>query len=217
LSIIHFFFKAKNLLFSHFLLSSLYFIFYTKIMSFLSNLTWRYATKKFDTARKVSHTDLTQIIEAIRLTPTSFGLQPYHFYVVSNPDILAKIGAAAYNQPQLTTASHVIVFAARTDFAENNDEYFAQMSGGDTTVRGQMKGFEDMLVGFATAKSADKYLNWATKQAYIAHGFGLAACAELQIDSCGMEGFDPTAVGEIVGLPATQKAVVMLPIGYRAE
>jgi nitroreductase / dihydropteridine reductase len=186
-------------------------------MSFLSNLSWRYATKKFDTTRKVSDADLDQILEAIRMTPTSFGLQPYHFYVVSNPDILAKIGAAAYNQPQLTTASHVIVFVARTDFTTNNDEYFTQMSRGSAEVRSQMKGFEDMLVGFATAKSPADYLAWATKQAYIAHGFGLAACAELQIDSCGMEGFDPTAVGEILGLPATQQAVVLLPIGYRAE
>ena len=186
-------------------------------MSFLSNLSWRYATKKFDTARKVSDADLAQILEAIRMAPSSFGLQPYHFYVVSNPDILAKIGAAAYNQPQLTTASYVIIFAARTDFTTNNDEYFNLMSGNNPEVRSQMKGYEDMLVGFATAKSPADYLAWASKQAYIAQGFGLAACAELQIDSCAMEGADFNAIGEILGLPATQKAVVMLPIGYRAE
>lgn len=186
-------------------------------MSFLSNLSWRYATKKFDTTKTVSDADLTQILDAIRMAPSSFGLQPYHFYVVSNPDILARIGAAAYNQPQLTTAPYVIVFAARTDFATNNDEYFTVMSGGDIEARAQMKGFEDMLTGFGTSKSPADYLTWASKQAYIAHGFALAACAELQIDSCAMEGFDPTAVGEILGLPDTQKAVVMLPIGYRAE
>jgi nitroreductase / dihydropteridine reductase len=74
-----------------------------------------------------------------------------------------------------------------------------------------------MLTGFATAKSDADYLVWASKQTYIAHGFALAAAAELGIDSCGMEGFDPVAVGEILGLPATQKALVLLPIGYRAE
>lgn len=108
-------------------------------MSFLSNLSWRYATKNFDTTRKVSDTDLEQILEAIRMTPTSFGLQPYHFYVVSNTDILARIGVAAYNQPQLTTASHVIVFVARTDFDNNNEEYFNLMSGGNAEVRAHMK------------------------------------------------------------------------------
>lgn len=186
-------------------------------MSFLSNLNWRYATKKFDTTRKVSDTDLDQVIEAIRMTPTSFGLQPYHFYVVSNQEIKDKIQAVAWNQPQIGSCSHLIVFAARTDFATNNDEYFTQMSGGNIEARTQMKGFEDMLVGFATAKSPADYLTWASKQVYIAQGFALAACAELQIDSCAMEGADFGAVGEILGLPDTQRALVMLPIGYRAE
>ncbi len=74
-----------------------------------------------------------------------------------------------------------------------------------------------MLTGFGETTSTDNYLTWAAKQTYIAHGFGLAACAELQIDSCAMEGFDPAAVGEIIGLPADQRALVLLPIGYRAE
>ncbi len=98
-------------------------------MSFLSNLNWRYATKQFDTNRKVSDADLTQIVEAIRMTPTSFGLQPYHFYIITNQEIKDKIQAVGWNQPQIGTASHLIVFTARTDFIANNDEYFAQMSG----------------------------------------------------------------------------------------
>jgi nitroreductase / dihydropteridine reductase len=108
-------------------------------MSFLSQLDWRYATKAFDTTKPLSETDLEQILEAIRKTPTSFGLQPYHFYVVSNPDTLRAIGAAAYNQPQLTTAPYVIVFVARTDFSANNEEYFTLMSGGNPEVRSQLK------------------------------------------------------------------------------
>lgn len=186
-------------------------------MSFLSNLSWRYATKKFDIARKVSDTDLEKILEAVRMTPSSFGLQPYHFYVVSNPEIKDKIQAAAYNQAQIGTASHLIVFVARTDFTKNNEEYFSLMSGGNPEVRAQLKWFEDMLTGFWESKTADNYLTWAAKQTYIAHGFALAACAELQIDSCAMEGFDPTLVGEILGLPENHKALVLLPIGYRAS
>lgn len=186
-------------------------------MSFLSNLSWRYATKKFDTNKKVSDADLEQILEAIRMTPSSFGLQPYHFYVVTNQDIKDKIQVAAYNQPQIGTASHLIVFVARTDFDTNNDEYFDLMSGGNPEARAQMKGFEDMLTWFGESKTPVDYLAWASKQTYIAHGFALAACAELQIDSCAMEGFDPTAVGEILGLPENQRALVLLPIGYRAE
>ncbi len=186
-------------------------------MSFLSNLSWRYATKKFDTSKKVSEQDLQNIIEAIRLTPTSFGLQPYHFYVVSNQDIQNQIQWAAWNQPQVGTASHLIIFTARTDFTTNNNEFFELMSGWNPEVRTNLKGYEDMIMGSVWKKSEVDYLTWASKQVYIAHGFALAACAELQIDSCAMEWFDPVAVWNIIGLPENQKALVMLPIGYRAE
>jgi nitroreductase len=186
-------------------------------MSFLSNLNWRYATKKFDTTKKVSEENLEKIIEAIRMTPTSFGLQPYHFYVVSNQAIKDKIQAAAWNQPQIGSSSHLIVFAARTDLMETKEEYFTLMSGGNGEIRAQLKWFEDMMDGFLTSKSEGELFAWASKQVYIAHGFAIAAAAELQIDSCGMEGADFTAVGDILGLPTTQKALVLLPIGYRAE
>ncbi len=186
-------------------------------MSFLSNLNWRYATKKFDTNQKVSDADLDAILEAIRLTPTSFGMQPYHFYVVSNQEIKEKIQAAAWNQPQIGTSSHLLVFAARTDLTILKEEFFALLSGGNPEVRALLKGYEDMVWGFVAGKTdPTEILAWSAKQTYIAHGFAMAALAELQIDSCPMEGFDPVAVGNILGLPESQKAVVMLPIGYRA-
>jgi nitroreductase len=143
-------------------------------------------------------------------------IQPYHFYVISNQEIKDKIQAVGWNQPQFSTCSHLIVFAARKDLMANNDEYFTLMTSGNPEARANMKGFEDMLKG-AIAMHEQAGDEWATKQTYIAHGFAMAACAELEIDSCPMEGFDPVAVGEILGLPETQKPVVMLPIGYRAE
>ena len=185
-------------------------------MSFLSNLSWRYATKKFDTTKKVSAEDIEKILEAIRMTPTSFGLQPYHFYVVTNQEIKDKIQAVAWNQPQVGTSSHLIVFAVRTDLKETKEEYFTLMSGGNPEVRAHIKWFEDMMDGFLASKSEGELLSWASKQVYIAQGFALAAAAELQIDSCAMEGADFAAVGEILRLPVTHKALVMLPIGYRA-
>ena len=186
-------------------------------MSFLSQLNWRYATKSFDVTRKVSDADLDMILEAMRLTPTSFGMQPYHFYIVSNQDIKDKIQAAAWNQSQIGTSSHLIVFVARTDLVALKEEFFEGLSGGNPEVRAHLKGYEDMVAGFVASKTDEwDILAWSSKQAYIAQGFALAAAAELQIDSCAMEGFDPVAVGEILGLPPTQKAVVMLPIGYRA-
>ena len=186
-------------------------------MSFLTNLSWRYATKKFDTSRKVSQEDLDSILEAIRMTPTSFGLQPYHFYVVTSDEVKNTIQAAAWNQPQIGTSSHLIVFTARTDLMVNKEEYFTLMSGGNADVRANLKGFEDMMNGFIEGKSDPKdVLAWSAKQAYIAQGFALAACAELEIDSCPMEGFDPKAVGDILSVPESQKVLALLPIGYRA-
>jgi nitroreductase/dihydropteridine reductase len=185
-------------------------------MSFLTNLEWRYATKLFDTTRKVSDENISKITDAIRLTPTSFGLQPYHFYVVSNQEMKDKIQAIAWNQPQIGTASHLIVFTARTDLMKNKEEYFELMTGWNPEIRNSLKGFEDMLTGFISAKSESDALAWASKQVYISHGFALAALAELQIDSCPMEWFDPTAAGEILGVPSTEKVLLILPIGYRA-
>ncbi|MDD2693727.1 MAG: NAD(P)H-dependent oxidoreductase [Candidatus Gracilibacteria bacterium] len=185
-------------------------------MSFLSNLNWRYATKKFDVTKKISDADLEKILEAIRLAPSSYGLQPYHFYIVTNQEVKDKIQAVAWNQSQVGTASHLIIFAARTDLMQNKEEYFTLMSGGNPEVRAKLKGFEDMMNGFIEGKSepAD-ILAWTSKQAYIAQGFALAAAAELQIDSCPMEGFDSSAVGGILGLPESQKAIAMIPFGYR--
>ncbi len=114
-------------------------------MSFLSNLNWRYATKIFDTNKKVSDTDLEKVLEAIRLTPTSFGLQPYHFYVVTNPEVKEKIQAVSWNQPQIGSSSHLIVFAARTDLTTLKEEFFTLLSGGNPEVRTMLKGYEDMV------------------------------------------------------------------------
>lgn len=185
-------------------------------MSFLSQLNWRYATKKFDTDRKISDADIDAIIEAIRLTPTSYWLQPSHFYVVTNQDIKEKIQAVAWNQPQIGTCSHLIIFAARTDFMANKDEYFDLMSGGNIDKRAHLSWFENMLTWVISSRSESEGLAWSANQVYIALGFALAAAAELEIDSCPMEWADFAAVGDILRMPSTHKTLVMLPLGYRA-
>jgi nitroreductase len=181
-------------------------------MSFLSNLEWRYAAKKFDTTKKVSDDDMNKILEAIRLTPTSFGMQPYHFYIVTNEEKKQAIEAAAYHQPQVSTSSHLIIMCARNDLMAVKDEYFDAMSGGSNEVREKLTGFEQMVTWFIPHASPE----WAKKQVYIAQGFALAACAELQIDSCPMEGFDAAAVAKILDVPSNLDVAVMIPVGYRA-
>lgn len=186
-------------------------------MAIIDALTWRYATKKFDTEKKVEQNDLDTILEAIRLAPASLWLQAYKIHVVTNQDTKDKIQAVAWNQAQIGTSSHLLVFTARTDLIDAKEELFTMISGGDAHIRTQLSGYEGMVNGLITGlEASNSGLAWAAKQAYIALGFGLVAAAELSVDSCAMEGFDPGAVGEILNLPASETAVVMLPIGYRA-
>jgi len=124
----------------------------------------------------------------------------------------------SWNQPQIGTSSHLLVFVARTDLLNAKEELFTNLSGGNSDIRTQLTGYEGMVNGLITGlEASNSGLAWSAKQAYIALGFGLAAAAELQIDSCAMEGFDAGSVGEILELPSSQIPVVMLPIGYRAE
>lgn len=186
-------------------------------MSILSSLKWRYATKKFDTERKVEDKDLDVILESIRLAPASVGLQAYKIHVITNQEIKDKIQAVAWNQAQIGTSSHLLVFTARTDLLDTKEELFTMLSGGDAHVRSQLSGYEGMVNGLITGlEASNSALAWAAKQAYIALGFGMVTAAELGVDSCPMEGFDGGAVGEILGLPPSETAVVMLPLGYRA-
>jgi len=181
-------------------------------MSFLSQLNWRYATKKFDTTKKVSPENLEKILEAIRLAPSSYGMQPYHFFIVTNQEKKDAIQVASWHQAQIGTSSHLIVMCARNDLQTVKDEYFEALSGGSEEAREKLSGFEQMVTGFLPNASPE----WAKKQVYIAEGFLLAACAELEIDSCPMEGFDAAAVKKILELPDTLEVAVITPIGYRA-
>lgn len=182
-------------------------------MSFLSQLNWRYAAKKFDSTKKVSSEDLDKILAAIQFAPTSFGMQPFHCIVVTNQETKEAIEAAAYHQSQLSSSSHLIVMCARNDLATVKDEYFEAMSTGDIKIRESLSGFEQMVAGFIPNASPE----WSKKQTYIALGFALAACAELEIDSCPMEWFDALSIGKILGLPGNMDVAVLLPIGYRAD
>lgn len=187
-------------------------------MSFIQNLDWRYATKQFDTNKKVSDADLETILTAMHKAPSSLGIQPYKMVVVSNQEIQDKFQAAAWNQPQLGTASAVIVVVANTDLEKVTDEFFTQLSGGDADVRANaLAGYENMVTGYIANIPAEKRLQYSSEQAHIALGFGMAAAAELKIDSCAMGGFDAAAYAEILGLPANEVPCVILPIGYRSE
>ncbi len=186
--------------------------------TFIENLQWRFATKSFDPERKISEQDLEAILNAIRFAPSSAGMQPFQVIIVTNPELRAKISEVSYGQSQVTQASHLLVFCARNDHPARAERMLELLSEGDEVKRAELKGLEGILVGSYTPFMGDpeKAFAWGARQAYIALGFGLAAAAELQIDSCPMEGFDPMVVHKVLGLPENIRPLAFLTLGYRA-
>lgn len=184
-------------------------------MSFLSQLHWRYATKKFSD-KKVSDENISIIKNAIRMAPTSLGLQPFHVVVVTNPEKRIELRAAAWDQAQITDSSHLFVFCARNDFPNRIESYINNTAEIQGTERANLQGFADMITG-TVVMHGDNATDWAAHQAYITLGFGLAACAELGIDACPMEGFDRSQFEKILGLPEYIKVQAVMAVGYRDE
>ncbi|MBU1037042.1 NAD(P)H-dependent oxidoreductase [Patescibacteria group bacterium] len=186
--------------------------------TFLANLKWRHATKEFDERKDVSKEDLQKITEAIRYAPSSRGLQLYHVFIIKNKDLRNKIKAKAYLQPQITTASYLMIFCAYTERVDINkriDDYLDLVSSNNESEKTKLQSLETVLKESVQKKSDTELAHWATKQVYIALGFALAACAELKIDSCPMEGFEKEAIDKILQLPSSLKSTVFLAVGYR--
>jgi nitroreductase/dihydropteridine reductase len=181
-------------------------------------LNWRYAAKKFDTARKVSDDDLNELLEAARLAPSSYGLQPWKLIVITDPELRKKLREHAWNQPQVTDASHLIILAARADVDENYvKRYVEDIAKQRKTSVEALKGYQDMMTGDVNSRSKEQILEWSKHQVYIALGFMLETAALKGIDACPMEGFDPAKFDKILELKKSNLAsTVLCAIGYRA-
>jgi len=185
----------------------------------LQSLTWRYATKRFDPGRKIPQATWDALEAALVLAPSSFGLQPWRFLVIQDPELRARLRPACWNQPQITEASHLVVFLARQDMGEAEiDHYLARISELRSVSLESMASYRAMMTGaIVTGGLKDHISQWTTHQVYIALGTFLTAAAVLGIDACPMEGFDPAEVNRILGLEGTPwRAVVMAPAGYRS-
>jgi nitroreductase len=183
----------------------------------LEALHWRYATKKFDPSLRIAPDVWNALEQSLVLAPSSFGLQPWRFVVVGDPDVRAKLRAASWNQPQITTASHLVVLARRSPMRrEDVRAFIARMS----EVRGipaeQLAGYQGMIEQFVFAPGFDAEA-WTARQCYIALGTLLTTAAFLGVDACPMEGIDPAAYDELLGLPASGfRTTVVATLGYRA-
>lgn len=187
--------------------------------NFIENANWRYATKKFDKTKKVSEKDLATLKESIRLSASSFGLQPYKVILVENPELRAKLQSASWGQAQIVEASHLVVFANITNFGEQHvDEYFDNLTATREIQMEAVQGYKDFVKNFINTLPVDVKNVWTSKQTYIALSNLLNAAAELKIDVTPMEGFEPQKYNEILGLDELGlNASLVATIGYRHE
>lgn len=185
----------------------------------LAALRWRYATKQFDSTRRIPAETWDALEESLVLTPSSFGLQPWKFLVVENPGLRAKLVSESWNQPQVTDASHFVVLTARTDLTTADiDAWISRMAGVQQTSLEAVAPLRGMIAGFAERMSVEERHAWNVRQVYIALGQLMAAAAVLGVDSCPMEGISASAYDRILGLEGSGYAtVVACALGYRAE
>ncbi len=184
----------------------------------LAALRFRYATKAFDPARKIPAETWDAFEKSLVLTPSSFGLQPWKFFVVENPEIREKLKAASWNQPQLIDASHLVVLTARTDLTQADiDSWIARLSEIQGTPIEALAGLSGMISSFSSAMTPAEKQAWNTRQVYIALGQLMTSAAVLGIDSCPLEGISPADYDTILGLPGTGYATaVACALGYRS-
>jgi len=188
-------------------------------MKALESLKWRAAVRNYDTSKKVNEQDLETLLEAGNLTATSMGLQPFKIIVVSNDEMKKQLVPMSYNQQHVGDASHVLVFAIETDINQDTvDAYIDRAIELRKQSAKDLQGYKDTVSNYMSMMDETTKAAWATKQAYIALGTVMTVAAELKIDSCAMEGFDPIQYQELLSLKSKNlMPVVVLPIGYRSE
>ncbi|HIP35501.1 MAG TPA: NAD(P)H-dependent oxidoreductase [Crocinitomix sp.] len=181
----------------------------------------RYATKQFDASKKISEKDLQTIIEAVRLTPTSYGLQLMKLVVVKDATLRQTLLKYSYNQNQVVDASHLLVLCNEKEFnLKHIDDYIKTIAETrNLDIEGkQLQGFKKTLQNFKNSQTKESIYNWMKNQQYIALGNLLTSCALLGIDACPMEGFIPEKYDEILELDKENlQAVLVIPIGYASD
>lgn len=187
--------------------------------NFNNDANWRYATKKFDASKKVSDKDFEFLKEAIRLSASSYGLQPYQVLIVENPELREQLKPVSWGQTQITDASHLLVFAAISDFGDAHiDDYIQNVIETRGIPAESVQAYSDLMKTNVSGLPLEARNTWAAKQAYIALANLLNAAAELKIDVTPMEGFSPVDYDKILGLSALGlHATLVATVGYRHE
>lgn len=185
---------------------------------YLENLNWRYATKRYDDSKKIENDNLEKLKEAIRLSASSYGLQPYEVYIIEDEEIRKKLRKESWDQPQITEASQLLVFASYTEVTQQHlDDFISNTAKTRRVSEEDLKAYKETIQNTTLQLPKDQQKIWAAKQAYIALGNLLSAAAELRIDASPMEGFNPEAYNKILKL--NEKGLttaVIAAVGYRS-
>jgi nitroreductase/dihydropteridine reductase len=191
----------------------------SKFMSLVKSLEWRYATKKYDTSQQLGEDQFQDLLSSVQLAPSSYGLQPYRFITVKEPARLEQISRAAFGQPQITTASKVLVVAVETNISDETVKtYIDKAAIARNTDRKNLEAREQFVNSRLALLSPDQKIEWAEKQAFLAIGILVSAAAEAGVDASPMEGFDPNQVDEILGLKEQHlKSTLLFALGYRSS
>lgn len=185
----------------------------------IKKLKWRYATKHFDSSKKLSEEKLNILKEAFNLTATSYGLQPLKMVVISNQEIKNQLMPITYNQPQVRDASHVLILCIEEEIDANFIiDHFKRVEDIRNTSRDILDRFEKNLLNTFSEKEKTEIREWMINQLYLTLGALLTVCAVEKIDSCPMEGFEAEKYDELLGLKQMGlRSVIVLPVGYRDE
>lgn len=186
-------------------------------MNLIEPLNWRYATKRMISDKIVPQEKIDTIVEAIRLSASSYGLQPYNLVVVQDKELLQKIQPIAYNQPQIGEASALIIFAVWDKATTARVDAFFDLIASERGIPSEaLAGYKGMVSGTVNSLDEATAFGWMSRQAYIGLGTGLAAAAIEEIDSCPMEGFNNAGLDELLGLSEKGlKSVIVMAVGYR--
>lgn len=186
-----------------------------EIMDFEKIVQERYATKHFD-GRKIPESKVNRLLDMIRYAPSSFNIQPWVVKVIADPETKEKLAPASWNQPQITSCSHLLVFCANRDIAGNIDKLEKLMIKSGAKPQ-DIKQYIDMMRNFEKGMNDEQRLSWAQRQTYLALGNALNGAKSLGFDSCPMEGFDPKAYSKILNLPSDIVPTALCPIGYASD
>ncbi|WP_262250364.1 NAD(P)H-dependent oxidoreductase [Parapedobacter soli] len=188
-------------------------------MQVLNNLKWRYATKKFDADKKINDEQLSCLKEAIRLSPSSYGLQLYKVLIISDLEIKKQLQPLCWQQSQITDCSHLFIFCSYKNYNDNDvDEYIKLVTTEQGLEYTTLEGYGSFIKGKVSEKTPTEQTAWLERQPYLAVSNLIMACAEQQIDTCPMEGFTPEDINRFFQLDNKNlNAVVMVAVGYRSE